>query len=128
MNIVLITGKRSMRNLDTVLKKSEQAVTVGKYTAVKPNTAAEIFEKYRPHGILISDDAASKGVSLIDFLSIVKMRYGYMRVIFVCNNTDSFNKYASALYSIGVYDIVMGYDPAAIDNAILFPKRISLIF
>lgn len=29
MNIVLITGKRSMRNLDTVLKKSEQAVTVG---------------------------------------------------------------------------------------------------
>ena len=50
------------------------------------------------------------------------MRYGYMRVIFVCNNTDSFNKYASALYSIGVYDIVMGYDPAAIDNAILFPK------
>ena len=34
MNIVLITGKRSMRNLDTVLKKSEQAVTVGKYTSV----------------------------------------------------------------------------------------------
>lgn len=122
MNLIIIAGKRSVRPLETALKKSEQTVTVGKYTAVKPNTAAEIFEKYRPHGILISDDAASKGVSLIDFLSIVKMRYGYMRVIFVCNNTDSFNKYASALYSIGVYDIVMGYDPAAIDNAILFPK------
>ena len=122
MNIVLITGKRSMRNLDTVLKKSEQAVTVGKYTSVRPNTATEIYEKYRPHGILVGDDTVTKGVSLIDFLSIIKMRYGYMRVIFVCNNTDSFNKYASALYSIGVYDIVMGYDPAAIDNAILFPK------
>lgn len=45
MNIVLITGKRSMRNLDTVLKKSEQAVTVGKYTSVRPNTATEIYEK-----------------------------------------------------------------------------------
>ena len=122
MNLVIIAGKRSVRPLETALKKSEQTVTVGKYTAVKPNTAAEIFEKYRPHGILISDDAASKGVSLIDFLSIVKMRYGYMRVIFVCNNTDSFNKYASALYSIGVYDIVVGYDPAAIDYAILNPK------
>lgn len=122
MNLVIIAGKRSVRPLETALKKSEQTVTVGKYTAVKPNTAAEIFEKYRPHGILLSDDAASKGVSLIDFLSIVKMRYGYMRVIFVCNNTDSFNKYASALYSIGVYDIVMGYDPAAIDYAILNPK------
>lgn len=54
---------------------------MGKYTAVKPNTAAEIFEKYRPHGILISDDTVTKGVSLIDFLSIVKMRYGYMRII-----------------------------------------------
>lgn len=122
MNLVIIAGKRSVRPLETALKKSEQTVTVGKYTAVKPNTAAEIFEKYRPHGILISDDTVTKGVSLIDFLSIVKMRYGYMRVIFVCNNTDSFNKYASALYSIGVYDIVMGYDPAAIDYAILNPK------
>lgn len=122
MNIVLITGKRSMRNLDTVLKKSEQAVTVGKYTSVRPNTATEIYEKYRPHGILVGDDTVTKGVSLIDFLSIIKMRYGYMRVIFVCNNTDSFNKYASALYSIGVYDIVVGYDPAAIDYAILNPK------
>lgn len=72
MNLVIIAGKRSVRPLETALKKSEQTVTVGKYTAVKPNTAAEIFEKYRPHGILISDDAASKGVSLIDFLSIVK--------------------------------------------------------
>lgn len=122
MNLVIIVGKRSVRPLETALKKSEQTVTVGKYTAVKPNTAAEIFEKYRPHGILISDDAASKGVSLIDFLSIVKMRYGYMRIIFMCSNDSSFNKYASALYSIGVYDIVVGYDPAAIDYAILNPK------
>lgn len=122
MNLVIIAGKRSVRPLETALKKSEQTVTVGKYTAVKPNTAAEIFEKYRPHGILISDDAASKGVSLIDFLSIVKMRYGYMRIIFMCSNDSSFNKYASALYSIGVYDIVVGYDPAAIDYAILNPK------
>ena len=29
MNLVIIAGKRSVRNLDTVLKKSEQAVTVG---------------------------------------------------------------------------------------------------
>lgn len=122
MNLVIIAGKRSVRPLETALKKSEQTVTVGKYTAVKPNTAAEIFEKYRPHGILISDDAASKGVSLIDFLSIIKMRYGYMRIIFMCSNDSSFNKYASALYSIGVYDIVVGYDPAAIDYAILNPK------
>lgn len=75
MNIVLITGKRSMRNLDTVLKKSEQAVTVGKYTSVRPNTATEIYEKYRPHGILVGDDTVTKCVSLIDFLSIIKMRY-----------------------------------------------------
>lgn len=122
MNIVLITGKRSMRNLDTVLKKSEQAVTVGKYTSVRPNTATEIYEKYRPHGILVGDDTVTKGVSLIDFLSIIKMRYGYMRIIFMCSNDSSFNKYASALYSIGVYDIVVGYDPAAIDYAILNPK------
>ena len=122
MNIVLITGKRSMRNLDTVLKKSEQAVTVGKYTSVRPNTATEIYEKYRPHGILVGDDTVTKGVSLIDFLSIIKMRYGYMRIIFMCSNDSSFNKYASALYSIGVHDIVVGYDPAAIDYAILNPK------
>lgn len=122
MNIVLITGKRSMRNLDTVLKKSEQAVTVGKYTSVRPNTATEIYEKYRPHGILVGDDTVTKCVSLIDFLSIIKMRYGYMRIIFMCSNDSSFNKYASALYSIGVYDIVVGYDPAAIDYAILNPK------
>lgn len=122
MNIVLITGKRSMRNLDTVLKKSEQAVTVGKYTSVRPNTATEIYEKYRPHGILVGDDTVTKGVSLIDFLSIIKMRYGYMRIIFMCSNDSSFNKYASALYSIGVYDIVVGFDPAAIDYAILNPK------
>ena len=108
MNIVLITGKRSMRNLDTVLKKSEQAVTVGKYTSVRPNTATEIYEKYRPHGILVGDDTVTKCVSLIDFLSIIKMRYGYMRIIFMCSNDSSFNKYASALYSIGVYDIVVG--------------------
>ena len=122
MNLVIITGKRSMRPLEMALKKSEQAVTVGKYTAIKPNTAAEIYDKYRPHGILISDDAVAKGVSMIDFLSIVKMRYGYMRVIFICSGSDSFNKFASALYSIGVYDIVMGFDHAAIDNAILYPK------
>lgn len=48
MNLIIIAGKRSVRPLETALKKSEQTVTVGKYTAVKPNTAAEIFEKYRP--------------------------------------------------------------------------------
>lgn len=37
MNLVIIAGKRSVRPLETALKKSEQTVTVGKYTAVKPN-------------------------------------------------------------------------------------------
>lgn len=63
MNIVLITGKRSMRNLDTVLKKSEQAVTVGKYTSVRPNTATEIYEKYRPHGIMNTETAGNPDFS-----------------------------------------------------------------
>jgi hypothetical protein len=110
MNFVLLCGRKSRRDFEIAIRKTENVTLLGTECSIDRNFLEKILENYNPHGVVIERGVKIAGDFTAEDVAVtLKTNRPAMRIIFLYGDIperQDFEKTAQTLIALGIYDIV----------------------